>query len=65
MLSKISSNLVGDPIKEERLYDAVDCLLSFMNKDGTFSTYECKRTASLLEVLNPSETFLNIVVDHP
>ncbi|XP_066337305.1 achilleol B synthase-like isoform X3 [Miscanthus floridulus] len=65
MLSKISSNLAGDPIKEERLYDAVDCLLSFMNKDGTFSTYECKRTASLLEVLNPSETFLNIVVDHP
>jgi len=41
---------VGDPIKEERLYDAVDCLLSFMNKDGTFSTYECKRTTSLLEV---------------
>ncbi|KAF8673121.1 hypothetical protein HU200_048668 [Digitaria exilis] len=36
-----------------------------MNKDGTFSTYECKRTATLLEVLNPSETFLNIVLDHP
>ncbi|AQK58449.1 Camelliol C synthase [Zea mays] len=65
LLSKFSSNLVGDPIKEERLFDAVDCLLSFMNKDGTFSTYERKRTASLLEVLNPSETFLNIVVDHP
>ncbi|AQK58451.1 achilleol B synthase isoform X4 [Zea mays] len=46
LLSKFSSNLVGDPIKEERLFDAVDCLLSFM-------------------VLNPSETFLNIVVDHP
>lgn len=30
LLSKISSNLVGDPIKEERLYDAVECLLSFM-----------------------------------
>ncbi|PUZ45336.1 hypothetical protein GQ55_8G214400 [Panicum hallii var. hallii] len=65
LLSKISPNLVGDPIKQERLYNAVDCLLSFMNKDGTFSTYECKRTTSLLEVLNPSETFLNIVVDHP
>ncbi|PNT75939.1 hypothetical protein BRADI_1g42000v3 [Brachypodium distachyon] len=65
MLSKISPNLVGGPIEGERLHDAVDCLLSFMNKDGTFSTYECKRTTSLLEVLNPSESFLNIVVDYP
>lgn len=56
---------MGDPIKGERLHDAVDCLLSFMNKDGTFSTYECKRTTSLLEVLNPSESFLNIIVDYP
>ncbi|VAI68040.1 unnamed protein product [Triticum turgidum subsp. durum] len=61
----ISPNLVGEPIKGEGLYDAVDCLLSFMNKDGTFSTYECKRTTSLIEVLNPSETFLNIMVDYP
>ncbi|KAJ1256785.1 hypothetical protein BS78_K310900 [Paspalum vaginatum] len=65
MLSNISPNLVGDPIEGEKLYDAMDCLLSFMNKDGTFSTYEKKRTASWLEVLNPSETFVNIVVDYP
>lgn len=65
LLSKISPDLVGDPIKGENLYDAVDCILSFMNNDGTFSTYECKRTTPLLEVLNPSESFLNIVVDYP
>ncbi|CAN6372603.1 unnamed protein product [Urochloa humidicola] len=65
LLSKISPDLVGDPINGENLYDAVDCLLSYMNKDGTFSTYETKRTTPLLEVLNPSETFLNIVVDYP
>ncbi|KAL5199525.1 hypothetical protein ABZP36_020728 [Zizania latifolia] len=65
LLSKIPSDLAGDPIKEERLYDAIDCLLSFMNKDGTFSTMECKRTTPLLEVLNPSESFVNIMVDHP
>ncbi|XP_047068342.1 achilleol B synthase-like [Lolium rigidum] len=64
-LSKISPKLVGDPISQERLYDAIDCLLSFMNTDGTFSTYERKRTASWLEVLNPSESFRNIVVDYP
>uniref|UniRef100_A0ACD5ZMJ7 Uncharacterized protein n=1 Tax=Avena sativa TaxID=4498 RepID=A0ACD5ZMJ7_AVESA len=65
LLLNISPNLVGDHIRGERLYDAVDCLLSFTNKDGTFSTYECKRTTSLIEVLNPSETFVNIVVDYP
>uniref|UniRef100_A0A453R3K2 Squalene cyclase C-terminal domain-containing protein n=1 Tax=Aegilops tauschii subsp. strangulata TaxID=200361 RepID=A0A453R3K2_AEGTS len=64
LLSTISPNLVGEPMKGERLYDAVDCVLSFMNKDGTFSTYECKRTTSMLEVLNPSESFLNIIVDY-
>uniref|UniRef100_A0ACD5XXS8 Uncharacterized protein n=1 Tax=Avena sativa TaxID=4498 RepID=A0ACD5XXS8_AVESA len=65
LLSKISADLVGDPIKQDRLYDAIDCILSFMNTDGTFSTYECKRTFAWLEVLNPSESFRNIVVDYP
>ncbi|KAK3129160.1 hypothetical protein QOZ80_6BG0472630 [Eleusine coracana subsp. coracana] len=65
LLSKISPDLVGDPIKGQGLFDAVDCLLSFVNNDGTFSTYEPKRTTPLLEVLNPSESFINIVVDYP
>ncbi|XP_047047255.1 achilleol B synthase-like [Lolium rigidum] len=65
LLSKILPKHVGDSIEEERLYDAIDCILSFMNKDGSFSTYECKRTYSWLEVLNPSESFQNIVIDHP
>jgi hypothetical protein len=32
LLSKISNknNLVGDPIEKQRLYDAIDCLLSFV-----------------------------------
>uniref|UniRef100_A0A0E0HHG5 Squalene cyclase C-terminal domain-containing protein n=1 Tax=Oryza nivara TaxID=4536 RepID=A0A0E0HHG5_ORYNI len=49
MLSKISPDLAGDAINGERLYDAVDGMLSFMNKDGTFSTYECERTTHWLE----------------
>ncbi|KAL6603926.1 hypothetical protein ACP70R_044287 [Stipagrostis hirtigluma subsp. patula] len=65
LLSHISPDLIKDPIEEERIYDAVDCLLSFVNNDGTFSTYECKRTTSLLEVLNLSESFRNIIVDYP
>jgi achilleol B synthase len=30
LLSKISPDLVGNPIEEERLYDAVDCILYSM-----------------------------------
>ncbi|XP_025823340.1 achilleol B synthase-like isoform X3 [Panicum hallii] len=65
LLSKINPGLVGDPIKEERLYDAVDCLLSYVNKDGTLSSAECKRTTSWVEFINPSESFRNIIVDYP
>ncbi|TKW03501.1 hypothetical protein SEVIR_7G028805v4 [Setaria viridis] len=65
LLSNINPELVGDPIKEERLYDAVDCLLSYVNKDGTLSSAECKRTTSWVEFINPSESFRNIIVDYP
>lgn len=52
-------------IERQRLYDAVDCLLKYMNKDGSFSSYETRRTSPLLEILNPSETFIDIIVDYP
>ncbi|OQU77013.1 hypothetical protein SORBI_3010G253500 [Sorghum bicolor] len=65
LLSKISPDLVGNPIEEQKLYDAVDCILYSMNKGGTFSSYECQRTTSWLEILNPSENFVNIVIDYP
>ncbi|PAN24753.1 hypothetical protein PAHAL_4G248900 [Panicum hallii] len=64
-VSKASPNLVSEQMQAQNMYDAVDCLLSYMNKDGTFSTYECKRAPFWLEVLNPSESFRNIVVDYP
>ncbi|CAM0914184.1 unnamed protein product [Alopecurus aequalis] len=65
LLSKRLPNLVGDPIEDVKLYDAIDCLLSFMNKDGSFAAYECQRTYSWLEILNPSESFNNIIIDYP
>lgn len=66
LLEKVSPSFaISRPIDRQRLYDAVDCLFNFMNKDGTFSSYESKRGYSWLEVLNPSETFVNILVDYP
>ncbi|XP_066389941.1 achilleol B synthase-like isoform X3 [Miscanthus floridulus] len=64
LLSKIYPNLVEHP-EEEWLLSSVDCLLSFMNKDGSVSSMECQRTYSWLEILNPLESFSNIVADYP
>ncbi|XP_037453246.1 achilleol B synthase-like isoform X6 [Triticum dicoccoides] len=35
------------------------------NKDGMLSSAECKRTTPWVEILNPSESFRNIIVDYP
>ncbi|VAI73572.1 unnamed protein product [Triticum turgidum subsp. durum] len=58
LLSKISPNLVGGPMKGERLHDAVDCLLSFMNKDGTFSTYEWYRKEEIGKCIKNASKFI-------
>uniref|UniRef100_A0A3B3YG39 Squalene cyclase C-terminal domain-containing protein n=1 Tax=Poecilia mexicana TaxID=48701 RepID=A0A3B3YG39_9TELE len=39
-------------------------LLSMRNRDGGFATYETKRGGRLLELLNPSEVFGDIMIDY-
>lgn len=39
-------------------------LLSMKNSDGGFATYETKRGGHLLELLNPSEVFGDIMIDY-
>ncbi|XP_074045989.1 lanosterol synthase isoform X2 [Macrotis lagotis] len=53
-----------NPVPKERLYDAVNVLLSMKNSDGGFATYEKKRGGRLLELLNPSEVFGDIMIDY-
>nr|UMM64879.1 2,3-oxidosqualene cyclase [Avena strigosa] len=65
LLSKISPEIVGVPIEDNRLYDAVHCLLSWMNENGGFASYELTRSYAWLEYLNPSEIFGDIMIDHP
>ncbi|KAJ6804512.1 cycloartenol synthase 2-like [Iris pallida] len=65
LLSRISPEVVGDPIVENRLYNAVNVILSLMNKDGGFATYELTRSYAWLEIVNPAETFGDIVIDYP
>ncbi|KAI9595151.1 terpenoid cyclases/protein prenyltransferase alpha-alpha toroid [Syncephalis fuscata] len=42
-------------ITHERLYDAVNVLLSMQNSDGGFASYELARGPKIIEHLNPAE----------
>ncbi|KAJ4753485.1 Terpene cyclase/mutase family member [Rhynchospora pubera] len=65
LVSKLPQGMVGEPIQPNRLYDAVNVILSLMNDDGGFSTYELTRSYAWMELINPAETFGNIVIDYP
>ncbi|CAG8578046.1 15768_t:CDS:10 [Cetraspora pellucida] len=53
-----------DLISKERLYQAVDILLSRQNFDGGYATYECTKGSKILEWLNPVEIFENIMIEY-
>ncbi|KNA23716.1 hypothetical protein SOVF_022560 [Spinacia oleracea] len=65
LLSKVPSDIVGEPLEVKRLYDSVNVLLSLQNGDGGFATYELTRSYPWLELINPAETFGDIVIDYP
>ncbi|XP_050388661.2 lanosterol synthase isoform X1 [Patella vulgata] len=55
---------LSQQIPAEKLYQAVDVLLSMKCHDGGFASYETKRGGVLLEKLNPSEVFGDIMIDY-
>ncbi|KAK6284757.1 hypothetical protein POUND7_003709 [Theobroma cacao] len=65
LLSTLPSESVGEPLHMMRLYDAVNVILSLQNVDGGFPTYELTRSYQWLELINPAETFGDIVIDYP
>nr|WRO65030.1 cucurbitadienol synthase [Neoalsomitra integrifoliola] len=65
LLSKLSTKSVGEPLERNRLYDAVNVLLSLQNENGGIASYELTRSYPWLELINPSETFGDIVIDYP
>jgi len=48
----------------QRLFDAVDVILTLQNHDGSFATYENNRGYGWYEALNPSEVFGDIMIDY-
>lgn len=51
-------------ISDERLFDCVQVILSFQNSGGGWATYENTRSVSAVEILNPAETFGDIMIDY-
>lgn len=57
--------MVKKPIADERLFDAVNVILSMQNSCGGWATYELSRAGPWLEYLNPSAIFGEIMIDYP
>ncbi|XP_047321404.1 cycloartenol Synthase [Impatiens glandulifera] len=64
-LSKLPPDLVGEKLDAARMYDAVNVILSLQNSDGGYATYELTRSYPWMELINPAETFGDIVIDYP
>jgi len=52
------------PISDERLFKALEVLLTLQNVDGGWATYENTRGYGWYEWLNPSEVFGDIMIDY-
>ncbi|KAI1165151.1 terpenoid cyclases/protein prenyltransferase alpha-alpha toroid [Nemania serpens] len=51
-------------LDDERIFDAVDTLLTYQNKSGACSSYEPTRGSEMLEALNAAEVFGKIMVEY-
>ncbi|XP_057980688.1 lupeol synthase-like [Malania oleifera] len=63
LLSQMSPDLVGEKIETERLYDAVNIILSLQSSNGGFPAWEPQRAFSWLEYFNPTEFFEDIIIE--
>ena len=64
-LEDMGSNLTGSPVPANRLEDCVNVILSYQNAGGGWATYENTRSYKWVEIINPAETFGDIMIDYP
>jgi squalene/oxidosqualene cyclase-like protein len=59
-------DFIEHKLPADRMFDAVNVILSLQQpRSGGWASYELKRGPDMLELLNPSEVFYNIIVDYP
>ncbi|KAI8907346.1 terpenoid cyclases/protein prenyltransferase alpha-alpha toroid [Gorgonomyces haynaldii] len=64
LLSQSQLGYVGKPVSDDRLFDAINVLLTMQNADDGFASYELIRGPQWLENLNPAEVFGNIMIEY-
>uniref|UniRef100_A0A670I5I1 Terpene cyclase/mutase family member n=1 Tax=Podarcis muralis TaxID=64176 RepID=A0A670I5I1_PODMU len=64
MLLEEKCPFIEDHVAPQRLFDAVNVILSMRNSDGGFASYETRRGSRLLEIMNSSEIYADCMVDH-
>ncbi|KAK0720129.1 terpenoid cyclases/protein prenyltransferase alpha-alpha toroid [Lasiosphaeris hirsuta] len=51
-------------IDDQRIFDAIDTLLTYQNPSGACSSYETQRAGTWMEALNAAEVFGHIMVEY-
>nr|QIR30798.1 oxidosqualene cyclase 4 [Terminalia arjuna] len=63
LFSQMPPELVGEKTETERLYDAVNVILSLQSSNGGFPAWEPQRAIGLLEKFNPTEFFEDTLIE--
>ncbi|KAL5554285.1 hypothetical protein UlMin_041686 [Ulmus minor] len=64
LFSNMSPKIVGEPIEAERMYEAVNIILSLQGKNGGVSPWEPTGAPKWLELLNPVEFLEDLVIEY-
>ncbi|KAK4391922.1 Cycloartenol synthase 2 [Sesamum angolense] len=64
MLSLLPPEVAGEALEPDKLYNAVDLILSLQNSSGGFASYELTRSYAWLEMINPVEIFGDIMIHY-
>ncbi|KAB2060807.1 hypothetical protein ES319_A10G044200v1 [Gossypium barbadense] len=63
LLSQMPPEIVGETIEVERLYNAVNALLSLQSKNGGFTAWEPVRGPQWMQKINPTELFAAAAIE--
>ncbi|KAJ9549896.1 hypothetical protein OSB04_022439 [Centaurea solstitialis] len=64
LFSMMPPEVVGKKMEPKQLNKAVNILLSLQSKNGGLSAWEPARSSKWLEILNPTEFLVDIVIEH-
>ncbi|GFP95109.1 beta-amyrin synthase 1 [Phtheirospermum japonicum] len=64
LFSMMPHEIVGEKMEPEGLYNAVNILISLQSKNGGLAAWEPAGASEWLELLNPTEFFADIVIEH-